>query len=59
MSETYYLSEIQGMIASCAIESKGHDKAYRRISELIKKNSPLNRMEWEDAMDYCYGEGEE
>ena len=54
--KSFYLSEIQGMIANCAIENNEHDKAYKKCQELIDKFGLLAKIDWEIAMKYCYGE---
>ncbi len=55
MKEAFYLSEIQGMIANCAIENPEHDRAYRRCQELIDKYGLLAKVDWDIAFEYCYG----
>lgn len=55
---TYYLSEIQGIIANCALENDEHKDAYLKISELVNKFGPLKRMDWDLAMKICYGKEE-
>ena len=50
----YYLSEIQGMIATCAIENPDHHKAYLRCQTLVDKYGLLAKIDWDKAMKYCY-----
>ena len=50
-----YLSEIQGIIATCAIENPEHDEAYKRCQELIDKYGCLTKVSWKQAKEYCYG----
>jgi hypothetical protein len=38
------LIELQGMIASCAIENKEHDTAYKRITKLISEYGPFSTI---------------
>jgi len=56
MENKITLMEAQGIIATCAIENSEHDKAYKRISELIEKYGLFTRVDWNLLRTYCYRE---
>ena len=46
------LLEVQGMIATCAIENREHEEAYKRCGKLIEKYGALTRIKnWKEL---CY-----
>jgi len=46
------LLEVQGIIATCAIENREHDNAYNRCNKLIEKYGAFARIKnWKEL---CY-----
>jgi len=48
------LLQLQGLIANCAIESTGHEKAYKKVCLLIDKFGPFRTVDFDMILPIIY-----